>query len=147
MLEDGNKGSAGLGRARVLQIDRPAEEQRLVNMFKQVDMSKNFYLSYSYDITSTLQNNLNKPKRFNGTRWPFNDRYVWNFHMIAAPLKDSPATGVRRPWLSTTDTWTCGPSHLCNAYCPSVAPLCWSSIFDPAVLMKSLEVLQRMTDK
>jgi phosphatidylinositol 3,5-bisphosphate 5-phosphatase len=55
-------------------------------------------LSYSYDITSTLQNNLTKPERFNATRWPFNDRYVWNFHMIAAPFKDSPA-GVRRPWL------------------------------------------------
>ncbi|KAG1908508.1 uncharacterized protein F5891DRAFT_17122 [Suillus fuscotomentosus] len=48
------------------KIDRPAEEQRLVNMFKQVDMSKNFYLSYSYDITSRLQNNHTKPKRFNG---------------------------------------------------------------------------------
>ncbi|KAG1874205.1 SacI homology domain-containing protein [Suillus tomentosus] len=142
MLEDGNKGSAGLGIREVHRwvvhdrhikalccgiswwplfiplrehgyhkIDRPAEEQRLVNMFKQVDMSKNFYLSYSYDITSTLQKNLNKPKRFNGTRWPFNDRYVWNFHMIAAPLKDSPATGVRRPWLTATHTWTCGPGH------------------------------------
>lgn len=55
--------------------------------------------SYSYDITSTLQNNLTKPERFNGTKWPFNDRYVWNFHMIAAPLKDSPTTGINRPWL------------------------------------------------
>ncbi|KAG1761875.1 SacI homology domain-containing protein [Suillus occidentalis] len=146
MLEDGNKGSGGLGKARVIfgiagfvkftagwymiviskrsvvallgghylyhcentemipvssnhKIERPAEEQRLVNMFKQVDMSKNFYFSYSYDITSTLQNNLTKPERFSGTKWPFNDRYVWNFHMIAAPLKDSPTTGINRPWL------------------------------------------------
>ncbi|KAG1810036.1 uncharacterized protein HD556DRAFT_1428216 [Suillus plorans] len=105
MLEDGNKGSGGLGKAHIIfgiagfvkftagwymivvskrsvvalldhKIDRPAEEQRLVNMFNQVDMSKNFYLSYSCDITSTLQNNLTKPKRFNGTRWPFNDRYA-----------------------------------------------------------------------
>ncbi|KAJ8588583.1 hypothetical protein M405DRAFT_901887 [Rhizopogon salebrosus TDB-379] len=145
MLEDGNKGSGGLGKQRAIfgiagfvkftagwymiviskrsvvallggyylyhcentemitvpsnhKIERPTEEQRLVNMFKQVDMSKNFYFSYSYDITSTLQNNLTKPERFNATRWPFNDRYVWNFHMIAAPFKDSPA-GVRRPWL------------------------------------------------
>lgn len=25
------------------KIDKPAEEQRLMNIFKQVDMSKNFY--------------------------------------------------------------------------------------------------------
>jgi hypothetical protein len=25
------------------KVDRPAEEQRLMNIFKQVDMSKNFY--------------------------------------------------------------------------------------------------------
>ncbi|OJA07738.1 hypothetical protein AZE42_08440 [Rhizopogon vesiculosus] len=149
MLEDGNKGSGGLGKPRVIfgiavphqgfikftagwyiiviskrsvvallggyylyhcentemipvpsnhKIERPAEEQRLVNTFKQVDMSKNFYFSYSYDITSTLQNNLTKPERFNATRWPFNDRYVWNFHMIAGPFKDSPPA-IHRPWL------------------------------------------------
>lgn len=28
------------------RIERPAEEQRLVNMFKQVDMSKNFYFRW-----------------------------------------------------------------------------------------------------
>lgn len=37
------------------KIDRPAEEQRLVNTFKQVDMSKNFYfrcarLKYAQDL-------------------------------------------------------------------------------------------------
>lgn len=94
MLEDGNKGSGGLGKARVIfgiagfvkftagwymiviskrsvvallgghylyhcentemipvssnhKIERPAEEQRLVNMFKQVDMSKNFYFRWA----------------------------------------------------------------------------------------------------
>lgn len=29
------------------KIERPAEEQRLVNMFKQVDMSKNFYFRWA----------------------------------------------------------------------------------------------------
>jgi len=101
MLEDGNKGSGGLGKARVIfgiagfikftagwymiviskrsvvallgghylyhcegtemlpvtfnqKVDKTAEEQRLINVFKQVDMSKNFYfrfentLLYSY---------------------------------------------------------------------------------------------------
>ena len=31
------------------RIDRPAEEQRLMNIFKQVDMSKNFYFRYVSD--------------------------------------------------------------------------------------------------
>src|SRR5579859_1305406 len=56
------------------KLDKPAEEQRLLNIFKQVDMSKNFYFryvpnsttrftyqqgfqSYTYDLTSTLQHN------------------------------------------------------------------------------------------
>lgn len=29
------------------KIDKPAEEQRLMNIFKQVDMTKNFYFRYS----------------------------------------------------------------------------------------------------
>lgn len=32
------------------KIDKPNEEQRLMNIFKQVDMSKNFY--FRYDISS-----------------------------------------------------------------------------------------------
>ncbi|KAG6879535.1 hypothetical protein C0992_001683 [Termitomyces sp. T32_za158] len=92
MLDDGNRASGGLGKARVVfglagfirftagwymiviskrsvvallgghylyhcentdiipvcfnhKVDKPAEEQRLMNIFKQVDMSKNFYFS------------------------------------------------------------------------------------------------------
>ena len=28
------------------RVERPAEEQRLMNIFKQVDLSKNFYFRY-----------------------------------------------------------------------------------------------------
>ncbi|KIJ60428.1 hypothetical protein HYDPIDRAFT_98752 [Hydnomerulius pinastri MD-312] len=144
MLDDGNKGSGGIGRARVIfgiagfvkftagwymiviskrsvvallgghylyhcestevvpvsfnhKIEKPAEEQRLLNIFKQVDVSKNFYFSHSYDITSTLQNNLTKPERFPNTFWHFNDRYVWNFHMLSHPFKDEAPRG--QSWL------------------------------------------------
>lgn len=34
------------------------EEQRYVKMFQNVDLSSNFYFSYSYDLTHTLQYNL-----------------------------------------------------------------------------------------
>ncbi|KAF8440057.1 polyphosphoinositide phosphatase [Boletus edulis BED1] len=145
MLDDGNKGSGGIGKDRVIsgiagfvrftagwymiviskrsvvallgghylyhcestdiipvcanhKIEKPAEEQRLLNIFKQVDMSKNFYFSYSYDITSTLQDNLTKPSRFRNSSWPFNDRFVWNFHMLSYPFTDTPPRGVHA-WL------------------------------------------------
>src|SRR5258706_2642858 len=42
------------------KVDNLVEEQRLLTMFRQVDMTKNFYFSYTYDITSTLQRNLTR---------------------------------------------------------------------------------------
>src|ERR1700744_2611266 len=64
-----------------------------MNSFKSVDMSKNFYFSYTYDITSTLQQNLTQSRRSNfhtptGTLIPYNDRFAWNHHMLI-PLIDS----------------------------------------------------------
>ncbi|KAF7992786.1 hypothetical protein HCN44_005130 [Aphidius gifuensis] len=38
------------------------DEQRYVKMFQSIDLSSNFYFSYSYDITHTLQSNLAPPK-------------------------------------------------------------------------------------
>lgn len=39
------------------------DEQRYVKMFQSIDLSSNFYFSYSYDLTHTLQNNLAPPKQ------------------------------------------------------------------------------------
>ena len=75
------------------RIENPTEEQRLITIFKQVDMTKNFYFSYTYDITSTLQRNLTGTveQRKQGTvgegmsgkpTWTFNDRYAWNHRMM-----------------------------------------------------------------
>ncbi|XP_032457751.1 polyphosphoinositide phosphatase isoform X3 [Nasonia vitripennis] len=38
------------------------DEQRYVKMFQSIDLSSNFYFSYSYDLTHTLQNNMAPPK-------------------------------------------------------------------------------------
>ncbi|XP_043259095.1 polyphosphoinositide phosphatase isoform X2 [Colletes gigas] len=38
------------------------DEQRYVKMFQSIDLSSNFYFSYSYDLTHTLQNNMTPPK-------------------------------------------------------------------------------------
>ncbi|XP_055375756.1 polyphosphoinositide phosphatase [Condylostylus longicornis] len=37
-------------------------EQRYVKMFQNVDLRSNFYFSYSYDLTRTLQYNMSAPK-------------------------------------------------------------------------------------
>ncbi|KAK9307836.1 hypothetical protein QLX08_001916 [Tetragonisca angustula] len=37
------------------------EEQRYVKMFQSIDLSSNFYFSYSYDLTHTLQHNMTPP--------------------------------------------------------------------------------------
>ncbi|CAG7855197.1 Polyphosphoinositide phosphatase; AltName: Full=Phosphatidylinositol 3,5-bisphosphate 5-phosphatase; AltName: Full=SAC domain-containing protein 3 [Serendipita indica DSM 11827] len=112
MLEDGNRGSGGLGKPRTFfgiagtspltpvdiseheqdstppispihKVDNPTEEQRLLTIFKQVDMTKNFYFSYSYDITSTLQRNLTGCAKAEARgKWSFNERFAWNHHML-----------------------------------------------------------------
>jgi hypothetical protein len=80
------------------RIDNPNEEQRLMTIFKQVDMTKNFYFSYTYDITSTLQRNLTGtekaegiPSNANGkggAAWSFNERFAWNHHMLLDAFGD-----------------------------------------------------------
>ncbi|KAF9451310.1 hypothetical protein P691DRAFT_808062 [Macrolepiota fuliginosa MF-IS2] len=81
------------------KIEKPAEEQRLINIFKQVDMSKNFYFSYTYDLTSTLQHNLIGCPRTLNEPWPFNDRFAWNFHMMspACQLRDEDEKPAVKP--------------------------------------------------
>jgi hypothetical protein len=61
-----------------------------MSAFRQVDTTRNFYFSYTYDLTSTLQHNLTRPYNSgsqshfsaNMDGWNFNDRYAWNLHML-----------------------------------------------------------------
>lgn len=39
----------------------PPNEQRYIKMFQSIDLRSNFYFSYSYDLTRTLQYNLSAP--------------------------------------------------------------------------------------
>ena len=53
------------------------EEPRYVKMFQNIDLSSNFYFSYSYDLTHTLQHNLSPPREIipNSTEvfeWTYN---------------------------------------------------------------------------
>ena len=97
------------------RVERPAEEQRLMNIFKQVDLSKNFYFryielmpidspgpynattSYTYDLTSTLQHNLTK--HIPSTRM-FNDRFAWNYYLMTTPfIGDEDGPPLKACWL------------------------------------------------
>ena len=81
------------------KIDKPAEEQkcvfssftrfeltrlRVMAAFRAVDLSKNFYFSYSYDITSSLQRNLCllTPAHTTSSGFAFTDRFAWNDHLL-----------------------------------------------------------------
>lgn len=77
-----------------MKVENPSEEARLLSLFRGVDLSKNFYFSYTYDVTSTLQHNLTK---FGYKACPqisktpyFNDRYAWNHYLLsnAFPLHE-----------------------------------------------------------
>jgi phosphatidylinositol 3,5-bisphosphate 5-phosphatase len=56
-----------------------------LSAFRQVDMTRNFFFSYTYDLTSTLQRNLTRasePHSYDKNGWNFNDRFAWNHHML-----------------------------------------------------------------
>ncbi|CAO1635735.1 unnamed protein product [Sympodiomycopsis kandeliae] len=73
------------GRTKVLEHD----EARLLHTFKQVDLSKNFYFSYTYDLTRTLQENLTgtargstMPDDSKHTAWGYCEKFIWNHHLL-----------------------------------------------------------------
>jgi hypothetical protein len=81
------------GSSSRFQRDRHPEEARYLAIFANIDLSKSFYFSYSYNITQTLQVNIAtarqalKDKRsFVPREW--NDMFIWNNYML------DPAKGV-----------------------------------------------------
>lgn len=70
---------------------RNSKEARFLSTFQNLDLSKTFYFSYSYDITHTLQRNLDREHervRLNmpPTEWKacaeYNEMFVWNHHLL-----------------------------------------------------------------
>lgn len=64
--------------------DRRSEETRYLTTFQNLDLSKTFYFSYTYDITHTLQQNMIREKKmahdFSDRRslHDYNEMFVWN---------------------------------------------------------------------
>lgn len=54
--------------------------------------------SYTYDITSTLQNNLTSLRTLTN-EWGYTDRFAWNDHLLSAPFSKEPKSFARGHWL------------------------------------------------
>ncbi|KAF2157070.1 hypothetical protein K461DRAFT_249808 [Myriangium duriaei CBS 260.36] len=73
--------------------NRNAEEARFLGILNNLDLSKNFYFSYSYNITRSLQENIVKERSTatDGGRTSsrdYNDMFVWNHHLLS-PARNS----------------------------------------------------------
>ncbi|EGW30612.1 uncharacterized protein SPAPADRAFT_73292 [Spathaspora passalidarum NRRL Y-27907] len=70
--------------------EKYSDEERLLSIFKYLDLSKTFYFSYAYDITNSLQTNFMRNKQaytendlFNS--FDHNERFVWN-NLLLKPI-------------------------------------------------------------
>jgi hypothetical protein len=66
-------------------------EQRYRSLFKLIDLTRGFYISYEYDLSRSLQSNMGgKPQplrsRTSTSDWSicrtFDEKFVWNFHLL-----------------------------------------------------------------
>jgi phosphatidylinositol 3,5-bisphosphate 5-phosphatase len=73
------------------KLDKNSEEARYLSILENLDISKTFYFSYSYDITRTLQSNILRQRElFQNGKWygsstdgmGFNDMFVWNHFLL-----------------------------------------------------------------
>ncbi|GAB7362701.1 hypothetical protein MBLNU230_g3008t1 [Neophaeotheca triangularis] len=67
--------------------DRNPEEARFLGILNNLDLSKSFYFSYSYDITQSLQHNIIRQREATnqGLKAPppdHNSMFVWNAHLL-----------------------------------------------------------------
>lgn len=67
---------------------RNTEEQRFLGILNNLDLTKSFYYSYSYDVTNTLQQNITRERiaLAKGVLPPydedFNSMFVWNDYLL-----------------------------------------------------------------
>jgi hypothetical protein len=70
------KRSVGLGLT-----NREIAELRYQGLYQVVDLTKNFYFSYTYDLTHSLQENFLSTTTKPFPPSPFKDMYAWNFFL------------------------------------------------------------------
>jgi hypothetical protein len=72
------------------KMDKNSDEARYVATFLNIDLAKNFYFSYTYDITNSLQNNMTQPPLKGGHQegLKYNDMFIWNHYLLSAGFKN-----------------------------------------------------------
>ncbi len=82
-----------LSSASRFKLDRDAEEARFVGTLNNLDLTRSFYFSYSYDITRTLQYHISRERQMlrpgpaNITERKHNSMFVWNHHLLDPALQ------------------------------------------------------------
>uniref|UniRef100_A0A914QNI0 SAC domain-containing protein n=1 Tax=Panagrolaimus davidi TaxID=227884 RepID=A0A914QNI0_9BILA len=73
------------------------DEQRYAKLFQSVDLTTNFYFSYTYDLSRTLQENAlaQRELKFNKTKYhrkiDADRKFIWNDYLLK-PFKDNLVT-------------------------------------------------------
>lgn len=71
-----------------IKTDKSLEEARFVGILNNLDLSRSFYFSYSYDVTRTLQHNIMRERQAlqeglaEPTKCDHNDMFIWNHHLL-----------------------------------------------------------------
>ncbi|RIB02962.1 SacI homology domain-containing protein [Gigaspora rosea] len=60
--------------------EKNSDEYKYYSIFNILDLTKNFYFSYTYDITHTLQHNMTCPS--NRRNFSYNEMFVWNHYLL-----------------------------------------------------------------
>jgi hypothetical protein len=75
------------------KTERQAEEARFITILNNLDLTRSFYFSNSYDITHTLQYNICRERVALAQEPPalpeknFNEMFVWNQHLLKPAVK------------------------------------------------------------
>ncbi|CAM9514219.1 unnamed protein product [Discosporangium mesarthrocarpum] len=65
---------------RLNPTPREIAEARYLGLFQFIDLTKDFFYSYTYDLTNSLQHNMTAATSKTFPPPPFKDMYAWNFH-------------------------------------------------------------------
>ncbi|KAF2747756.1 polyphosphoinositide phosphatase-like protein Fig4 [Sporormia fimetaria CBS 119925] len=75
------------GSTSRFQKDRNAEEARFLGILNNLDLTRSFYFSYSYNITRSLQQNIIRERNALNegllkAPYDFQDMFVWNHYLL-----------------------------------------------------------------
>ncbi|KAL2819217.1 SacI homology domain-containing protein [Aspergillus granulosus] len=79
--------------------DKNPEEARYIAILNNLDLTRAFYFSYSYDITNTLQQNITRDRKLHQDGLPrqslrdYNTMFIWNHHLLTPAI-----TNLRNPY-------------------------------------------------